>query len=453
LNLLAAGSVVCGSVLTVLVVKLAGVPGPAAVGLLAGATTNTPSLAAAQSVLSDAGVPTDLTAAGYALAYPMGVVGTILVLMVVRRLGPVRREHRVMVATAAVPSAPRVERINLEVTNPNLDNLPIRRLPLVVDGQIVITRHLSGQKLCVPVGDERLKLGDILLAVGPEDRLEQLRLVVGRESPVDIRESESGVVSRRLLVTRREPAGRTLRELALRRRFGVNISRVQRAGVEMTPGPDFALNFADAVIAVGPEDRVKEVEGVLGNAPSALDHTHLIPMFIGIALGVVVGMAPIDVPGLSFPVRIGLAGGPLLVAITMARAGMLGPLVFYVPRSANFALRELGIALFLACVGLSSGQAFAAAVTSPSGLAWFAVGCGLTTLPLLGLVAVCRVWMPMGQSALMGLLAGCMTDPPALAFANAAVGNDEPATTYATVYPLTMLLRIVCAQVLVAIML
>jgi putative transport protein len=453
LNLLAAGTVIAGTLIALALAKWAHVPGVAAVGLLSGATTNTPSLAAAQSVLHDAGVPADTTAAGYALAYPMGVIGTILTLMLVRRLGPPRRARSAPVVETAIEPTPRVERVNLEVTNPNLEHLPIRNLPLVSDGGIVITRHLSGQTLRVPAGDERLKLGDVLLAVGPADRLDQLRLVVGRETQIDLRETPSNVVSRRLLVTRREPSGRTLRGLALRTRFGVNISRVQRAGVEMTPGPDFALKFADSVTAVGPEDRIKEVAALLGNTPGALDHIHLIPMFIGIALGILVGMAPIHVPGLSFPVRIGLAGGPLIVAIAMARAGMLGPLICYVPRSANFALRELGIALFLACVGLSSGPAFAAAVTSASGLAWFAAGTGITMLPLLCLTFICRTWVPVPSTTVMGVLAGCMTDPPALAYASATVGNDEPATAYATVYPMTMLLRIVCAQVLVALVL
>lgn len=449
LNLLAAGTVVAGSLLLIAMVRLFGVPGAAAVGLLAGATTNTPSLAAAQSVLRDAGSATDLTTAGYALAYPFGVGGTIIAVMLARWLGAPSRGRLASVGKR-VELPPRVERMNIEVTNANLDNIPIRRLPLIGDGYIVITRQLSGQQLAVPAGDTRVRLGDILLAVGAGDRLDEFRMAVGRESPIDIRDSSAAIVSRRLVVTRREPLGRSIRELGIRTRFGVNISRVQRAGVELTPGPSLSLNFGDTVVAVGPEDRVKELGAALGNEPSALDHTRLVPMFLGIGLGVVVGLIPFSIPGLSFPVRIGLAGGPLLVAIAMARVGLIGPLVCYVPRTANFALREIGIAMFLACVGLSSGGAFVEAVTSASGLAWLGMGALLTLVPLLGLILVCRLWAPIDQHALLGLLAGCMTDPPALAYANLAAKSDGPSTTYATVYPLTMLLRIVCAQIVVA---
>lgn len=450
LNLLAAGAVFVGTGLLIGFVRLFGVPGDAGVGLLAGSTVNTPSLAAAQSVLSDAGVRTDLTTAGYALAYPFGVCGTIIAVMLATRLGKPRHDRSAGSARPAEPT-PRVKRMNIEVTNANVDNLPIRRLPLIGDGLVVITRQLSGQALSVPAGDSRVHLGDILLVVGSDDRLDEFRVAVGRESPVDIRGSAASIVARHLVVTRREPLGKSIRELAIRTRFGVNISRVQRADVELTPGPNLTLNFGDTVVAVGPEDRIKELSAELGNEASELDYARLVPMFLGIALGVLVGLIPFSVPGLSFPIRIGLAGGPLLVAIAMARVGLIGPLVCYVPRAANFVLSEIGIALFLACVGLASGGAFVQAVSSTSGLAWLGLGALITFVPLLALILVCRFWVPLDRHELLGLLAGCMTNPPALAFANRVMKSDAPSTMYATVYPLTVLLRIVCAQVVVAV--
>lgn len=461
LNLLAGGIVASGTLLTVAFAKLGFLPAPASAGLLAGATTNTPSLAAALTAIQDAAprpghgasAAAAMATAAYALAYPGGVVGTIVALVL----------SRLWLKGEASPSgvepAPRIVQRNLIVTNPSLDGVQISKLPIINepagDGlhTVVVTRHLAGDKVSVPTRETLLHQGDMLLAVGPAERLDQLRMLVGCESPLDLREYPSEIISKRLVVTRREVLGKTLRDLALRERFGVTVSRVGRAGVEMTPPPEFAFAYADAALAVGPPDRVKEVAALLGDSPKTLDHPQLIPVFLGIALGVVLGSMPLALPGLPGAVKLGLAAGPLLVAIVLARIGRIGPLVCYLPLSANFALREIGIALFLACVGLSSGASFVQAATSLSGLAWLLMGAVLTLVPLgLGALAA-RRWLRLDHASLSGLLAGSMTDPPALAYASMIAKSDSPAIAYTTVYPLTMILRVVAAQVIVAVLL
>ena len=457
LNLLAGGIVVSGTVLALLFAKLGYLPGPASAGLLSGATTNTPSLAAAHAALADAApkgaaASAALATAAYALAYPGGVIGTIVALVLTRLwLRPGAGAAPVDVASAIVQR-------NLIVTNPNLEGVELSKLPIINEtsgeahNAVVVTRHLAGDKIHVPTNATVLHQGDMLLAVGPPERLDQLRLLVGCESPLDLREYPSEIVSKRLVVTRREVLGKTLRDLALRERYGVTVSRVGRAGVEMTPPPEFSFSYADAALAVGPPEKVQQVAALLGDSPKTLDHPQLIPIFLGIALGVVLGSVPLALPGLPGAVRLGLAAGPLLVAIVLSRVGRIGPLVCYLPLSANFALREIGISLFLACVGLSSGASFVRAATSLSGLGWLAMGAVLTLVPLfLGALAA-RRWLKLDHASLGGLLAGSMTDPPALAYASMIARSDSPAIAYTTVYPLTMILRVVAAQVLVVVL-
>jgi putative transport protein len=259
----------------------------------------------------------------------------------------------------------------------------------------------------------------------------------------------SKITTRRILVTHKAALGKTVDELHFAQRAGVSITRVRRGEVELPPSPEVALQFGDTVTAVGEEEAIKRVAAELGDSVKQLNHPQVIPIFVGIALGIVLGSIPLKFPGMPAPVKLGLAGGPLLAAIVLSRLGHFGSLVWYLPLSANFIMREIGIVLFLACVGIGSGERFFLALANGTGWYWMACGALITALPLLLVGFYARAVMKMNYMTLCGLLAGSMTDPPALAFAGQATGSDAPSIAYAAVYPLTMLLRVLTAQMLV----
>jgi putative transport protein len=457
LNLLAAAVVLLGVAMALLVHFVGGVEAPAVVGILGGATTNTPSLAAAGQALEQAvtdpealATVTTLPGLGYAVTYPFGVIGIILVMLGVRfafgiSLG---RETDELESSLASEIAP-VKRANLEVANPNLAGLPLEKVPLLSSSTLVVSRIWHDGALHVPHPDTKLELGDVLLAVGPPDELDALRVVVGKESDLDLRTMPSAITSKRLIVTRTESSGKTLADLDFIRRFGVQITRISRAEVEMSTSPAYVVQYGDTVLAVGTPENIQKVAAELGDSPKSLNYPHLIPVFLGIALGIFVGSWPFSLPGVPAPVRLGLAGGPLLVAIVLSRIGRLGPLVWYMPLSANFMLREIGIVLFLAAVGLKAGDRFVETLVHGPGLSWMAWGAVVTLVPLLVVSVVGRGLLGLNYLTLCGLLAGSMTDPPALSFANSVTGSDAPSLSYATVYPLTMILRVLSAQLLV----
>jgi putative transport protein len=457
LNLLAASIVVLG-VLTALGLRFWGGIEPAAVvGLLSGATTNTPSLAAAQQALKEATLdPATLQATaklpglGYAVAYPFGILGIIVAMLAVRfgfRIAPKREADELDRSRAA--EAPPLARANLEVANPNLVGMALAKVPLLAGSGLVVSRVYQDGMLQVPRPDTRLKLGDVLLAVGRREDLDALRVVVGRESALDLRSLPSAITTKRLIVTRTAATGRTIGDLDFVRRFGVQITRVSRAELEMPPTSSFELQYGDTVLAVGELADLSKVAAELGDSPKSLAYPHLVPMFLGIALGIFVGSWPFSLPGVPAPVRLGLAGGPLVVAILLARLGKLGPLVWYLPISANYALRETGIMLFLGAVGLGAGDVFVETLVHGDGVYWMGCGALITLVPLLVVGVVARAALKVNYLTLCGLLAGSMTDPPALSFATSVSGSEAPSVAYATVYPLTMILRVLSAQLLV----
>ena len=273
--------------------------------------------------------------------------------------------------------------------------------------------------------------------------------MVGRDSELDLRSLPSAITTKRLIVTRAAATGKTIGALDFLRRFSVQVTRVSRAEVEMSASPGFELQYGDTVLAVGEPGDLQKAAAELGDSPKTLNYPHLVPMFAGIALGLVVGSLPFSLPGVPAPVRLGLAGGPLLVAIALARIGKIGPLVWYLPISANYALRETGIVLFLAAVGLGAGDVFVETLASGAGLRWMAWGAAITVLPILAVGVVARGVLKLNYLTVCGLLAGSMTDPPALSFATTVSGSEAPSVAYATVYPLTMILRVLSAQLLV----
>ena len=452
LNLMAAAVVLLGAGLTVLACKAGGVDMRSAVGIFSGATTNTPSLAAAQQAVRDTkgAAGTGGTVAGYAIAYPFGVIGIILVMVVFRAAFRVSLTAEAgQLQARSDGERPPLATMTLEVTNANLHGRAVRRVPSYDDGDVVISRVMREGRLAVATPKTVLRQGDVLLAVGPREALDDLRVVVGRESPVDLRSVPSRITTRRVLVTRGDVLGKTLDELDLAGRLGVTVTRIRRNEVELSPGPGVRLNFGDTVLAVGEEAAIAKAAAILGDSTKSLNHPQIIPIFVGLALGVVLGSIPIRFPGMPAPVKLGLAGGPLIAAIVLSRLGHFGPLVWHMPGSANFVLREVGIVLFLACVGIKSGGEFFQTLLHGPGLQWMAWGALITAVPLLVVGLFARVVLRLNYMSLCGLLAGSMTDPPALAFAGTVTGSDAPGVSYAAVYPLVMLLRVVVAQGLV----
>jgi putative transport protein len=446
LNLLAAANVLLGVALAIGVWKLAGLPLPVAAGLLSGATTNTPSLAAAAQALAETGADAAALAqhgSAYALAYPFGVFGVIAAMLLARRFLP--KPGKASAAPAAEPS---VLARNLEIRNPALAGRPLGEAFPSGHG-LTVSRLRHGDATVVPTTAQRLALGDILLVVGETAAVQQAALLAGGESAVDLRALEGPVTNRRLIVTHREVVGRSLAALQLQARCGVAATRLARQGIEFVPEPGLRVQFGDVLTLVGADTAIADAARLLGDSPKELEHTRVGPLFFGILLGVLVGLIPIALPGLPAPVRLGLAGGPLVVAILLGRLGSLGPLVWYVPANASLALREIGIVLFLACVGLKSGDAFFTHLLDGSGLAWMGLAAAITFIPVVLTAWFARRHARMPIDATCGLLAGSMTDPPALAFAQQAHPGSGTAIAYATVYPLTMLLRVLTAQVLV----
>jgi putative transport protein len=428
----------------------------AAVGLLSGATTNTPSLGAAQQALTTLpGISADrrvLPALAYAVAYPAGVAGIIGSLLALRWLFGIdpAQEAEAFAAEQRGNVEP-LERANLVVENPRLDNLPLGQVPGHLETGVVVSRVRAGGngETRVATGRTTLHTGDVLLTVGTRHGLEQFARIVGRTCEQDLMKSDGPATTRRVVVTNRAVLGKSLRELALGSHHGVTVTRISRGDLEMTAAADLKLRFGDVLQVVGTSGDIAAVAPLLGDSAKELNETQFIPLFLGIALGVIVGGIPIWIPGVSMPVRLGLAGGPLIAGIVLSRVGHVGGLVWHMTPTVNLAFRELGITLFLAAVGLTAGERFFETVWTRTGLLWFLCAAAITMVPLVLVGSLARYLFKMNYATLSGLIAGSMTDPPALAFAGQLMQSDGPQVSYATVYPLTMMLRIVVAQVLV----
>jgi putative transport protein len=455
LNAVAATVVLLGSGLAVTLGWLLKIDSSAVLGMLAGATTNTPSLGAVQQTLATLpGISEDrlaLPALVYAVSYPAaiaGIIGTLLLLKGIFRIDAVKEAE-----AFAAEQRGRVEPLEnrtLVVENPNLAGLTIEAIPSRVETGVTVSRHRPAGETIVQTapGNTILQRGDSIVAVGTRAMLDRFQRVVGRQSDEDLILAPGNVTRRRVVVTKKDVLGKTVGELALDARCGAVVSRVTRADIEMTAVPGLRLQFGDMLQVIGDEESLKHAAKLLGNSVQELNETHFIPLFIGIFLGIVVGTMPLAFPGLPRPVQLGLAGGPLIVALVLGRVGRIGRLVCHMPVNANLAFREFGIALFFAAVGLAAGPRFFASVFSSNGLLWLGTGLCVTILPLLLSGLIARAALKLNFAVLSGLLAGSVTDPPALAFATNIVRSDAPTLAYATVYPLTMLLRILCAQVL-----
>ena len=418
---------------------------PMMVGILCGAVTNTPGLGAANEALSQLNYNGPQIAMGYACAYPLGVlgiIGSIIAIRYICRINLKKEEEDIAKEEAANPHlTPRM--MHLEVHNEALAGKTLLQVRDFMGRDFVCSRILQNGHVSIPNRDTVFHLGDQLFVVCAEDDAEAIIAFIGPKIEVDWEKQDTPMVSRRILITQPKMNGKQLGEFHFSSMYGVNVTRVNRSGMDIFASRNLTLQVGDRVMVVGPQDAVERVANLMGNSLKRLDHPNIVTIFVGIFLGIFFGSLPIAFPGIPTPVKLGLAGGPLIVSILIGRFGYKLKLVTYTTMSANLMLREIGIALFLASVGIKAGANFVNTVVDGDGLLY--VGCGF-------LITVIRWHYKMNYFMLMGLIAGSNTDPPALAYSNQTAGNNAPAVGYSTVYPVSMFLRILTAQLLILIL-
>ena len=429
---------------------------PMMVGVLCGAVTNTPGLGAANEALSQVGYSGAQIANGYACAYPLGVVGIIGATILIRFLCRIKldKEKEALSQEEAANQPGKPHRMYVEVTNPALEGITIKRLRELSNRDFVCSRIQQNGIVNIPNKDTVLHLGDHLLIVCACDETEAIITFIGKEVDADkeFDISHSPMVSRRILVTEEDVNGKTLTQLSLSGKFGVVATRIYRSGIELFAKPSQRIQVGDRIRVVGPSDAVDRLASRLGNSQKHLDHPNILTIFIGIFVGIIFGSLPIAIPGMPTPVKLGLAGGPLIISILISRFGYKMKLVSYTTVSANLMLREIGLSLFLASVGIKAGGNFINTVVEGDGLLYVLCGFLITIIPIMCIGPIARLKYKMNYFTLMGMIAGTYTDPPALAYANQVAGNDAPALGYTTVYPLSMFLRIITAQVLILVL-
>lgn len=433
--------------------KLFTVPLPVILGILSGAVTNTPSLGAGQQILNELGASSQGVAGmgmAYAVAYPFGICGILLSMWLLRLLFKVNVQQEALAFDQQSGLAQNgLGTMNVALRNTNLEGLALSDVMVLADDKVICSRLKRGDTLSVPRAKTLLQFGDLLHLVGEHDALRRAQLVIGKEVETSLSTRGTELRVERVVITNVQVMGKRICDLALTQTYDVVISRLNRAGVELVPNQQTTLQFGDILNLVGMPDAIEEVAGLMGNAQHKLQQVQMLPVFIGIGLGVLLGSVPFYLPGFPAALKLGLAGGPLVVALIVSRIGSVGTLHWFMPPSANLALRELGIVLFLSVVGLKSGGLFLQTLVQGPGASWLLYGMLITLLPLLMVGVMARVFGGTNYLSLCGLLAGSMTDPPALAFANAMhPTNGAAALSYVTVYPLVMFLRIIAPQLL-----
>ncbi|NEN64176.1 putative transporter [Escherichia coli] len=453
LNLFAVLIVIIGGLVTAILHKLFYIPLPVVLGIFSGAVTNTPALGAGQQILRDLGTPmamVDQMGMSYAMAYPFGICGILFTMWMLRVIFRVNVETEAQQhESTRTNGGALIRTINIRVENPNLHNLAIKDVPILNGDKVICSRLKREETLKVPSPETVIQLGDLLHLVGQPADLHNAQLVIGQEVDTSLSTKGTDLRVARVVVTNENVLGKRIRDLHFKERYDVVISRLNRAGVELVASSDISLQFGDILNLVGRPSAIDAVANVLGNAQQKLQQVQMLPVFIGIGLGVLLGSIPVFVPGFPAALKLGLAGGPLIMALILGRIGSIGKLYWFMPPSANLALRELGIVLFLSVVGLKSGGDFIHTLVDGEGLSWIGYGALITAVPLITVGILARMLAKMNYLTMCGMLAGSMTDPPALAFAN----NLHPtsgaaALSYATVYPLVMFLRIITPQLL-----
>jgi putative transport protein len=456
LNALSVAIVVLGTLTAVAIHYAAGLPLEIISGLLAGGTTNTPSLAAAQQTLATLhATPVQIADSGlaYATAYPFGIVGILLA------MGLLRMAFRADVPTeatrfAAAQSAdrPPVEQMSITIHSQAIEGMALPLVPGLghVAMGIIVSRltHDGVQHVALPT--DILHVGDVLLCDGPRLQLDILRDRLGSGAAPDA--ADNRLAAREMLVTRPTVVGKHITDLHIRDLYGVTMTRLNRSGIDLVPAPGVKLRFGDHVSFVGETSELAQVATLIGNQAGATNPTQIIPIFLGIALGVLLGSIPVYIPGIAVPLALGLAGGPVVVAIVLSRIGSIGPLRWSMTPDANDTVRDLGVCLFMSCVGIYAGKSFVATILSGDGLLWMGYAALITFVPLIVVGAVARGVFKINYLTLCGLLAGSATDPPGLAFANAMNPSQAQSMGYAAVYPLTMCLRILAPQIILGLL-
>lgn len=453
LNTLALGLVLLSGIVTVIIHSITGAEMPTMVGVMSGAVTNTPGLGAAQQAYYEAsGVMDSTIPAGYAVAYPLGVVGVILTLLGIRALFRINLDKEKETIESGSKPKDNACKFAVEVHNQAIVGKSIYEIDKFIGHHFVVSRlyHSNGE-MEIPTSHSVVSEGDRLLVITSKDNVERVEAFIGKQIEMEQTEWEkldTNLVSRRLVVTKSNVNGKTLGELNIRAQFGINITRVNRAGIDLVAYPGLQLQLGDRIMVVGSEKAIAKVANLVGNSAKKLREPNLIPIFIGIFLGVILGSIPIAISGLSQPVKLGIAGGPLVIAILIARFGPRFGMVTYTTMSSNMMLREIGISMFLAAVGLGAGEGFVEAVVN-GGYMWILYGALITIIPVLIICTIARFAFKLDYFTISGVICGSQTNPIALSFMNNTFDEAQIAVAYATVYPLAMFLRVLIAQILV----
>lgn len=450
LNLLAIAVVLAGTVLTIIGSYATQVSLPDMIGLLCGATTNTPALGAAQQTLQQMGIDNNTTALACAVAYPLGVLGVILAIIIIKKLFVHPKDLEIK----------KKEEVNkpyitaFQVHNPAIFNKSIKSIAILSRCKFVISRMWRDGNVSIPTSEKIIKQGDRLLVITSEKNVPNLTILFGEHETTDWNSEDidwnaidSQLISRRIVITRPELNGKKLGSLRLRNMYGINISRVFRSGVELLATPQLTLQLGDRLTVIGEKATIENVEKALGNTVKSLEEPNLVAVFIGLILGLAVGAIPLVIPGIGTPVKLGLAGGPIIVGILIGTFGPRLHMITYTTQSANLMLRALGLSMFLACLGLRTGGDFFETVFRPEGLLWIGLGFGLTIIPILIIGCIAFKVMKIDFGSVAGMICGSMANPMALNFANETIPGDNPSVAYATVYPFSMFLRVILAQV------
>jgi putative transport protein len=452
LNSFATGIALSGFGVACLIYYLTDLPPSVIAGILCGAVTNTPSLGAAQQTLAEQGATAATvseTGMAYAVAYPLGIVGIIVTMLLIRWWFKINLPREARNYTDALGgSETKLQSVRITVENPGLFDKTVDHVMHIMDKELVISRIIRDGESIIATGNEVIRKGDVIRGVSAQNRLEIVEVKVGKVTVVETPEEIPGPLAMiNVLLTNQELAGKTIEQVGIYRRYPANITRVFRSGMKILPTLETTLELGDTIRVVGKKEVLNDVKKELGDSVNELAKPNVISIFLGVSAGIILGSIPIFIPGLPAPAKLGLAGGPLLVAIALGYKGRIGKLNFYMTPGANLLTRELGIILFLSCVGLLSGEKFVETIRD-GGWRWILHGSAITLIPLLLAGIVARV-MKVNYLKICGCLAGSMTDPPALEFANGIAPLQAQSTAYATVYPFTMFLRVLLAQLFV----
>ena len=462
MNLLAVGMVLLAVGVTVAIHFITGEDLRTMTGVMSGAVTNTPGLGAAQQTMGDimrsegvlASEVTSATsglASAYAVAYPLGVLLVIALIIVFKSLFKVDLGNEKAELDKEEDTGSQARRMHCEVENPAIFGEKLSVVIKDVGEDLVVSRMLRGDEISVPGPDTVLHQGDKLLIVTSQEDVDHIRILFGKEVPMHIadwQKMDTKTVSRRVIVTKPSLTGVKLKDLNIRAHYGVNVTRITRTGIDLVARPNLFIQMGDNLQIVGPESGVNAVSDLVGNTMTGLDKPNLIPIFFGIALGVIFGSLPLKFPGIPQPIKLGLAGGPLIIAILLGYFGPKWKITIYTTKSANMMLREIGIAFFMAAVGLGAGQNFVISILG-GGYWWILYGALITFIPVLTIGLIARYACKLNFYQICGLISGGTTDPAVLAFTQGAYGTDYPSVNYATVYPLSMFMRVLVAQLLV----